>query len=77
MSGTPAQTAYVDQTLVAMGYGRNFYNDFQTVEVLPTDPDLNEGQDGVQDSFAPTMNMVLTAWMYRRRWWSRPRWPPG
>jgi hypothetical protein len=37
------------QTLVAEGYGRNFYNDYRTVEVLPVDPDLGEGQDGVQD----------------------------
>lgn len=63
-AGTPAQTAYEDQTLVAQGYGRDFYNDFQTVEVFPQDPDLNEGQDGVQDFFPPTMDMVLTAWMY-------------
>lgn len=52
------------KTLVAQGYGRNFYSDYRIVEVLPVDPDLGEGQDGVQDSFPPTMDMVLTAWMY-------------
>ena len=49
---------------MAQGYGRNFYSDYRIVEVLPVDPDLGEGQDGVQDSFPPTMDMVLTAWMY-------------
>lgn len=63
-AGTPAQTTYASQTLVAYGYGRTFYNDFQTVEVWPTDPDLGEGQDGVQDSFSASTDLVLTAWMY-------------
>jgi hypothetical protein len=63
-AGTPAQTTYASQTLVACGYGRSFYHDFQTVEVFPTDSDLGEGQDGVQDSYPPTMDMTLTAWMY-------------
>lgn len=63
-AGTAAQTTYAAQTLVAQGYGRNYFNDYQTVEVLPIDPDLNEGQDGVQDSWASTTDMVLTAWMY-------------
>jgi hypothetical protein len=32
--------------------------------VLPQDPDLNEGQDGIQDSYSPTTALTLTAWMY-------------
>jgi len=63
-AGTAAQTTYASQTLISQGYGRNYFNDYQTVEVWPCDPDLGEGQDGVQDSYPPTMDMVLTAWMY-------------
>jgi len=29
--------------LVAQGYGRNFYNDYRTVEVLPVDPRSGRG----------------------------------
>jgi hypothetical protein len=63
-TGTPTQTNYTDQTLVAAGYGRTFYNDYQTVEVFPVDPTLSDGQDGTQDAWAPTTDMVLTAWMF-------------
>lgn len=64
-AGTPTQTSYVSQTMVAQGYGRSLYYDYQTVEVLPQDPDLNESQAaGDQDFFPSSMNMTLTVWMY-------------
>lgn len=62
--GNPTQTTYASQTLVSLGYGRSYYYDYQTVEVIPTDPDLNEGQDGAVDFYPSTFDMVLTAWVY-------------
>ena len=69
-AGNPTQTTYASQVLVAQGYGRSHYYDYQTVEVFVTDPDLNEGQDykalddtGL-DFYPSTFDMNLTAWVY-------------
>lgn len=69
-AGDPIQTTYESQTLVAYGYGRSYYHDWQTVPVFPTDPDINKGQSVVlpgkyQTHFSYPVNykMVLTAWL--------------
>jgi len=62
--GTAAQTTYAAQTLISRGFGRNAYTDWQTITVMPCDPDLSEHQDGVQDSYDANTSWLVTAWMY-------------
>jgi hypothetical protein len=62
--GDNTQTAYVTQTLIARGFGRGQYNDYQVIVVLPVTPDLAAHQDGIQDSYAPSTNLLLNAWLY-------------
>lgn len=62
--GTSTQTAYADQTLIAQGFGRSLYNDWQMVTALPADADLGEGQDGVQDNFDPAQSYIVNAWLF-------------
>lgn len=62
--GTSTQTAYADQTLIAQGFGRHLYTDWQTITVMPVPAQDDEGQDGVQDYFAAATNWLITAWMY-------------
>ena len=62
--GNSTQTTYAAQTLIALGYGRTYYKDYQIVTCLPTEPDLSEGQDGVQDQFSAGTNLLVDAWMY-------------
>lgn len=56
-AGTPSQTAYADQVLVAEGHGRTFFQDYQTVEVTPVN-------DHTMTPYPPTTNLTLTAWMF-------------
>lgn len=62
--GTTTQTAYVDQTLIAQGFGRFAYEDYQFVSVLPATSVLSETQDGVQDSLSASGNYLVNAWVF-------------
>lgn len=62
--GTSTQTAYADQTLIAQGFGRSFYNDYQMVTAIPCDPDLGESADGVQDNYDPALSYIINAWLW-------------
>lgn len=62
--GTAAQVAYSDQTLIAQGFGRSYYNDWQMVTAFPVDPDLGESADGVQDSYDPAATYLVNAWLW-------------
>jgi hypothetical protein len=62
--GDNTQTNYADQTLLAQGYGRSFYNDWQTVTAKPVAPDVNAGQDGLQHSWSTATNSLIQCWMY-------------
>jgi len=62
--GDNTQTTYAAQTLIAQGYGRRYYNDYQCITVFPCTAQLNEGADGVQDSYSPATNLLVNAWMF-------------
>lgn len=65
-AGTPTNTDYASQTLVAFGVGRNVYNDYQPVTVLPSRP----GSGGKPTSYSAAMNLVLTAWLINDGTWA-------
>ena len=52
-AGTSTQVNYADQTLIAQGYGRQLYNDYQYIAVVPVTALDNEGADGLQDALDP------------------------
>ncbi|ACU41447.1 hypothetical protein SEA_YASSIFIED_245 [Mycobacterium phage Yassified] len=62
-AGNSTQTTYASQTLIAMGYGDSFYNDFQMIHVTPVAAN-GEGQDGNQDAWAATTNLLVNMWLY-------------
>lgn len=62
--GDNTQTTYASQTLVAQGYGRAYYNDFNTVTVVPTPNTTGVMQDGVQGYYPASHDTRLTAWLY-------------
>lgn len=62
--GTSTQTTYAAQTLIASGFGKTYYKDYQVITCLPVDPDLSESQDGLQDQWASSANLLVNAWMY-------------
>lgn len=62
--GTAAQTTYAAQTLIARGYGRKDYTDWQTITVMPNTSTLSEGQDGVNDVFSAATSWLITVWIY-------------
>ena len=56
-------TDYGDQTIVARGYGRSFYNDGQVVNVMPLPiSSPHSGDDSTV--FTPTYDIFLSAWLY-------------
>lgn len=61
--GTPADTTYASQTLVARGFGHAALDDTQTVTVFP-----GAGQgamsDGEQTFYGPNYNAQLSVWVY-------------
>lgn len=63
-AGTSAQTTYAAQTLISQGFGRSAFNDYQVINVIPVTALDNEGQDGVQDSWSPSTNLLVNMWMY-------------
>lgn len=65
--GTPAQTTYASQTLVAAGMGRTNYNDYGPVAVVPVPDVLNAMQDGVQTYWPSSMDIRITAWLFNAR----------
>lgn len=62
--GNSTQTTYASQTLIAQGVGRQYFNDYQYLTVMPVTALLNEGQDGVQDSVPGTTNLLVNMWLF-------------
>ncbi|AON96989.1 minor tail protein [Mycobacterium phage Tonenili] len=62
-AGNATQTTYASQTLIAQGYGHSFYNDFQMITITPVAAN-GEGQDGNQDAWAATTNLLVNMWLY-------------
>ena len=62
--GDATQTTYASQTLVAKAFGRSYYNDYQTLTILPSPDTLGAMSNGVQTFYPATMNIRLTAWLY-------------
>lgn len=62
--GNSTQTSYVSQKLIARGYGRGGYTDWQTISVIPATTILGETQDGVQDTYSASTSWLINAWMY-------------
>lgn len=62
--GTSTQTTYAAQTLIAAGFGKSLFKDYQIITCLPVDPDASESQDGLQDFWSPSANLLVNAWMY-------------
>lgn len=63
-AGNSTQVSYASQTLIAQGTGRQFFNDYQMITVVPVTAQLGEGQDGVQDAYPSTTNLLVNMWMY-------------
>ncbi|QZE10553.1 hypothetical protein SEA_SCOOBYDOOBYDOO_238 [Mycobacterium phage ScoobyDoobyDoo] len=58
--GNSTQTTFAAQTLVARGYGRELYNDWQVVTVLPV-----PAVDGaVPDAWHPATDLLVNAWLF-------------
>lgn len=53
--GDSTQTTYVAQTLIAQGFGREWYQDYQMIAVLPCPP--------VGFALNPATNYILNAWL--------------
>lgn len=62
--GDNTQTTYAAQTLIAQGFGRSWYNDYQVITAIPVTALNSEGADGVQDNYSPATNLLLNAWIY-------------
>ena len=63
-AGTAAQSTYASQTLIAGGHGRTWFNDYQTVEVFPADPNLNDVNGSIQAPYGPNTNLNVTAYAF-------------
>jgi hypothetical protein len=61
--GDATQTTYASQTLVAAGFGRSMFDDYQCVTVLPAAPNSTQ-LNGVQPSWGGGFNLRLTAWLF-------------
>lgn len=60
-AGNNTQTTYASQTLIAAGVGREYYNAFQPVTVLPA-PHTTGMAPGTP--WAANTNLLVQAWMY-------------
>lgn len=63
-AGNSTQTTYAAQTLIAQGVGREHFNDYQMITVVPVTALDGEGQDGVQDATPGSTNLLVNVWMY-------------
>lgn len=54
---------YAEQSLIATGYGRNFFDGYQIITVLPAGAD-NLGQSGTFAYFNASVGLNVTLWMY-------------
>jgi len=61
--GSPANTTYASQTLVAQGQGRAVYDDAQVVSVMPGAAS-GAMSDGIQTYYLPNMDARLSVWVY-------------
>jgi hypothetical protein len=61
--GSPANTTYASQTLVAQGSGRAVYDDTQVVVI---NPGAAPGamSDGIQTYYQPNLDARLSVWLY-------------
>ena len=63
-AGTAAQSTYASQTLIAGGFGRTWFNDYQTIDVSPFDPNLSDANGSIQTPYGPNTNLNVTVYAY-------------